>query len=309
MVETLSPSSITIGVADSPSRTSSGREKLDVSEHGSSLAARLTMLKLDSAKQGLAGDTSSQAQPGTSRPATSGGGGGEGEGGGGGGEIPLVQRSGWGQGQQQQGPSLMEQMMAEAGAAKEAQVQEQRKQQQRETKSTFAKGLKKGFLSGAGPAPSTARNRKKGGAGKGKTSKGGRSCSSSSTEGVPQSSSGVAPAAGGNDSMPVITGRTATSGGGGGLEFDVSAKLDSTKNGLVLPEVQAAMESSSSRPLGGGNAAAGEPRLYETCSTETFCRGYGCTGKNKPLADVEHDQIPVRHLCTPAQVDIPTKSK
>ena len=55
--------------------------------------------------------------------------------------------------------------------------------------------------------------------------------------------------------MPVITGRTASSGG---LEFDVSAKVDATnaKSGLVLPEVQAAM-GSSNNPLGGGGTATG----------------------------------------------------
>ena len=249
MVESLSPSSATMGVADTPSHSSSsGREKLDVPEHGSSLSARLTVLNLDSAQerqQRLARDSCLQPQPKISGYSTTG-------------DVPSCQRSGWGLGQvglqqKQEGPSLMEQMMEEAAAAKEKQVKETRKKQQRETKTTFANGLKKGFLAraGGGAAGSSTAPRKSraGGKSKEKAQKGTRS---SSNGGVSQSSS-VAPAAGGKEGMPVITGRAASSGG---LEFDVSAKVDGPNSGLVLPEVQAAMESST-KPLGGGNAAGG----------------------------------------------------
>lgn len=232
------------------------------------------MLNLDSTQekqQRLARDACSQPQPSISESATTGG-------------VPPGQRSGWGLGQaglqqKQQGPSLMEQMMEEAAAAKEEQAKETRKKQQRETKTTFAKGLKKGFLAGAGggaSGSSTARRKSRTGGKKGKEEapKGGSSgssstISSSSNGGVSQSSSSVAPAAGGNASMPVITGRTASSGG---LEFDVSAKADATntKSGLILPEVQAAMESSTNAlGGGGGGGAAGDwltPELLDKIS-------------------------------------------
>ncbi|CAM9308527.1 unnamed protein product [Laminaria digitata] len=270
MVESLPPPSATAEVADTPSHSSSSssssssaREKLDVPEHGSSLSARLTLLNLDSAKekqqQRLARDACSQPHPSAStlgRAAA--------------GEASSGQRSGWGLGQaglqqKQEGSSLMEQMMEEAAAAKEEEKKAMRKTQQRETKTTFAKGLKKGFLAGragrgggGAPASSTAsRKSKTGGGDTKKAPKRGSSSSSNSNGGVSLSSSSVAPAAGGKESMPVITGRTTASSGG--LEFDVSANnLDATKkkNSLVLPEVQAAMESSTN-PLGGGAAAGG----------------------------------------------------
>lgn len=255
MIESLSPSSATVEVPDTPSHSnSSGREKLDVPEHGSSLSSRLTLLNLDSAQEKqrrLAGDAFSQPQPSISGPTGTGG-------------VTSSQRSGWGLGQagrqqKQEGPSLMEQMMEEAAAAKEEQAKAMRKKQQRETKTTFAKGLKKGFLAGAGggaPASSTAsrKSRTAGERGKAKTPKGGSS--SRYNGGVPQSSASVTPAAGGKESMPVITGRTASSGG---LEFDVSAKVDATntKSSLILPEVQAAMEYSTNSLGGGGGSAAG----------------------------------------------------
>ncbi|CAN0416107.1 unnamed protein product, partial [Ectocarpus sp. 13 AM-2016] len=48
---------------------------------------------------------------------------------------------------QQEGPSLMEQMVAEAMAAKDVKSQEQRLEQSRDAKQTFGGGLKQGFLS------------------------------------------------------------------------------------------------------------------------------------------------------------------
>lgn len=71
--------------------------------------------------------------------------------------------------------------------------------------------------------------------------------------------------------MPVISGRTAPSGG---LEFDVSAGGNTnTGAGFVLPEVQEAMEQSAADPLGGsggGSGNAGEswltPELLEKIS-------------------------------------------
>lgn len=141
----------------------------------------------------------------------------------------------------------MEQMMAEAMAAREGKAQEQRKEQLRDTKRGFGGGLKKGFLSqrAAPAASSTAR--------KGKKGERRRKEEKSSTTSV-------------TESMPVITGKAASSG----LEFDVSAEASSSA-GLVLPEVQEAMKPSAAERLGGTGGTGGEqdwltPELLEKIS-------------------------------------------
>ncbi|CAN0520865.1 unnamed protein product, partial [Ectocarpus sp. 8 AP-2014] len=63
--------------------------------------------------------------------------------------VASRERPDWGaldEERKQEGPSLMEQMMAEAMAAKEVKSQEQRLEQSRDAKQTFGGGLKKGFL-------------------------------------------------------------------------------------------------------------------------------------------------------------------
>lgn len=205
-----------------PRHGSSARETLDVPADGRSnlLAGRLSMLKLG--EQAGKGGTSS----------TSGAGG-------------VTPSGPWGQGaveegRKQKGPSLMEQMMGEAMAAREEQSQERRQEQLRGIKHNFGGGLKKGFLSrrAAPAAPSTSR--------KGKIN------TSTASE---------------KESMPVITGRTASSGG---LEFDVSAEVkNSGSGGLVLSEVQDAMNQSAAGPLGSGGGGAKDwltPELLESIS-------------------------------------------
>lgn len=59
----------------------------------------------------------------------------------------------------EQGPSLMEQMMAEAMAAREGKTKEEQKQRRERAKKKFAGGLKRGFL-GGGSQPAATRNRK-----------------------------------------------------------------------------------------------------------------------------------------------------
>ncbi|CAN0224618.1 unnamed protein product [Ectocarpus sp. 12 AP-2014] len=143
----------------------------------------------------------------------------------------------------QEGPSLMEQMMAEAMAAKEVKSQEQRLEQSRDAKQTFGGGLKKGFLSR--PALTTAVS-----SAAPKKLNGGRRRQKGK-----ESTSGASPAAEVKGSIPVITGRKASSGG---LEFDVSAEASSTtSDSLLLLEVQEAMKHSASNPLGGGSGGGG----------------------------------------------------
>lgn len=204
-----------------PRHGSSERETLDVPPEGrSSLTGRLSMLNLG--KQESKGGVSAA---------------------GGAGGASSSGRSTWEsvQGERKyEGPSLMEQMMAEAMAAKEEKAQEQRQEQLRNTKQSFGGGLKKGFLSQrAVPAASSAARKSK---------KGGRirkeEQSSTTSEGT---SSAV------QDSIPVITGKAAPSGR---LEFDVSAEASSNP-GLVLPEVQEAMKPSAADRVGGAGGAGG----------------------------------------------------
>ncbi|CAB1112864.1 unnamed protein product [Ectocarpus sp. CCAP 1310/34] len=201
---------------DAP-RHGSKREKLVIPEDGkSNLADRLTMLKLG--KQGSKGGAG----------------------------VASRERPDWGaldEERKQEGPSLMEQMMAEAMAAKEVKSQEQRLEQSRDAKQTFGGGLKKGFLSR--PAPTTAVSS----AAPNKLNGGRR------RQRGKDSTSGAPPPAEVKRSIPVITGRKASSGG---LEFDVSAEASSTtSDSLLLPEVQEAMKHSASNPLGGASGGGG----------------------------------------------------
>lgn len=223
MVEAVSRSSAAASEASgAPRHGSSERETLDVPAEGrSSLTGRLSMLNLgkQESKSGV--------------PAA-----------GGAGVTSSSGRSGWGAIQEErkdEGPSLMEQMMAEAMAAKEEQAQEQRQEQLRDTKSSFGGGLKKGFLSRrAVPISSSAAQKGKKGERRRKEEK----SSTTSKEGTSSSTA--------EESMPVITGRAAPSG----LEFDVSAEANSNTS-LLLPEVQEAMKHSAADRLGGNNNGPG----------------------------------------------------
>lgn len=226
-----------------PRHGSSARETLDVPSDGgrSKLAGRLSMLHLGE-QEGKGGASST----------------------GGAGRVAPSERRGWGaveEERKQEGPSLMEQMMEEAMAAREEQSQERRQEQLRDTKHNFGGGLKKGFLSQrAAPATSsTAR--------KGKTNTRRRTEKESPASGSTASK---------KESMPVITGRAGSSGG---LEFDVSAeaKKNNSRGGLLLPEVQEAMNQSAAGPLGraasstSNNSSGGgqdwlTPELLETIS-------------------------------------------
>ena len=211
-----------------PRHGSSKRETLDVPAEGrSSLTGRLSMLNL-----GKQAREAGVPAAGGARGSSSSG------------------RSGWEAVQEErkdEGPSLMEQMMAEATAAKEKRTQEQRREQLRDTKHGFGGGLKKGFLSQrAAPAASSPAR-------KGKRGERRRKEEKSPTTSV-------------TDSMPVITGNAAPSG----LEFDVSAEANSSA-GLVLPEVQEAMKPSAAERLGGDGGTGGEqdwltPELLEKIS-------------------------------------------
>lgn len=204
---------------DAPRHGGSERETLYVPAEGrSNLTGRLSMLNLG--KQESKGGI----------PAAGGAGG-----------TSSSGRSGWGavQEERKDEPSLMEQMMAEAMAAKEEKAKAQRQEQLRNTKCNFGGGLKKGFLSrrAVPAASSTAR--------KGKNGERRRRGEASST-----TSEGTASAV--QEDIPVITGRAAPSG----LEFDVSAEANSNA-GLLLPEVQEAMKHSAADHLGGTGGIGG----------------------------------------------------
>lgn len=236
MVTLVSESEVTSAKStDAPRHGGSERETLDVpAEGGSKLGGKLAMLNLG--KQVSSGAISAVSS--RARESSRG-------------------RSGWGEIEEErkaEGPSLMEQMMAEAMAAKEDKSNEQRKEQLRDTKQNFGGGLKKGFLSrGAGPTTSSATRKRKSGERKKKA------------EGIAQGGSGV------KEPIPVIRGRTAPSGG---LEFDVSAGGNTNAGaGFVLPEVQEAMKHSATDPLGGtggGSSSEGQdwltPELLEKIS-------------------------------------------
>lgn len=214
-----------------PRHGSSARETLDVPAEGrSNLAGRLSMLNLGK-PEGKGGGASSA---------------------GGAGGVAPSERQGWvavkGERNQQEGPSLMEQMVVEAMAAREEQSQEQRQEQLRDTKHNFGGGLKKGFLSrrAAPAAPSTSR--------KGKTNGRRRTEEESS---ISDSTASESTPAAVQESMSVITGRTASSGG---LEFDVSAEAKNNSSGLLLPEVQEAMKHSAADLLGSTSSSSSSSR-------------------------------------------------
>lgn len=216
MVErVLGSDAATVGAGgDAPRHGSSEREKLDIPEDGkSNLADRLTMLNLGKQGSKDGAGVASRERPGW---------------------VALNEE------RKQEGPSLMEQMMAEAMAAKEVKSQEQRLEQSREAKQTFGGGLKKGFLSRPARTVSSAAPKKLNG---GKRRQRGK-------EGM----SSAPPAAEVEGSIPVITGKKASSGG---LEFDVSAQASSTSDSLLLPEVQEAMKHSAPIPLGGASSGGG----------------------------------------------------
>ncbi|CAM9120996.1 unnamed protein product [Scytosiphon promiscuus] len=204
---------------DAPRHGSSRRETLDVpAEGGSKLIGKLAMLNLG--KQESNGAIS--AAGGRSR------------------GTPMG-RPDWGalkDEKKAEGPSLMEQMVAEAMAAKEEKSKERRQEQLRNTKQNFGGGLKKGFLSRqTGSATSSAAQKHRSGERKKRK------------DGNAQDGSGM------KDAMPVIRGRTAPSGG---LEFDVSAGASRTAGaGFVLPEVQEAMKHSAADPLDGTGGGSG----------------------------------------------------
>lgn len=242
MVALVSEASAAASKAEgAPRHGSSARETLDVPSDGgrSNLAGKLSMLNLGK-QEGKGGAPST----------------------GGAVRIPPSERRGWGaveEERKQEGPSLMEQMMEEAMAAREEKSQERRQEQLRDTKHNFGGGLKKGFLSqrATSATSSTAR--------RGKTNTRRRTEKKGSASGM---------AASKKESMPVITGRTASSGG---LEFDVSAEATNNKSrgGLLLPEVQEAMNQSAASPLGtattsNNNSGEGQdwltPELLETIS-------------------------------------------
>lgn len=212
-----------VGAKDAPRHASSGREMLDVPERGSGLADRLTVLNVGARKEKprLACDASSrQGNSGVSVV----------------GAVHHDERLGWESGKagaQKEGPTLMEQMMADALAAKADKAEERRQEERRDTKKHFGGGLKKGFLSGASGSSSTAGKSKKGNRVKKEQPN-----SRSTSKGDSQSSGTAHTAANANETMPVVSGRRSSAGG---LEFDVSAEGEATKAGLVLPEVQEAM--------------------------------------------------------------------
>lgn len=215
---------------DAPRHGSSERERLDVPDEGrSGLTGRLSMLHLAKDKHAATGVPSSLPASGV-------------------GGRPSSERSRWeaaeGERRQEEGPSLMEQMMAEATAAREEKSKQKRKEQLRDTKSSFGGGLKKGFLSSQ-RAAAPARKGKNGG----RKRRGGES---SKPDGRSDSPSPVAAA---QESMPVITGRKASSGAG--LEFDVSADEANRGAGLLLPEVQEAMKHAAGGGLGGAGGGGG----------------------------------------------------
>ncbi len=217
-----------------PRHGSSERERLDVPDGGrSGLTGRLSMLHLGKDKDTATGVPSSSS----SSSATGVGG------------KPSSGRSRWeaaeGGRRQEEGPSLMEQMMAEATAARQEKSKEQRKEQLRDTKGTFGGGLKKGFLSSQ-RAAAPARKGKSGG----RKRRGEESSKPNSGGGCSPS---TVPAA--QEGMPVIAGRKASPGGG--LEFDVSADGANRGTGLLLPEVQEAMKHAAGGGLGGAGGGGG----------------------------------------------------
>ncbi|CAM9787466.1 unnamed protein product [Discosporangium mesarthrocarpum] len=129
----------------------------------------------------------------------------------------------------------MEQMMAEAMAAREQAAEKERKVQRRKAKKEFGGGLKKGFL-----------DRGLGG--------GARKNTVGQSKGYKQlDGSGQAPGGTGKGDIPVISGRKGSTTSHSGLEFDVSAGEGRVKReGMVLPEVQKAMEGAAANPLGTG---------------------------------------------------------
>lgn len=225
---------------NAPLHGSSGREILDIPETGSSIADRLTMLNLGatSGKEERPTCTSPSQEESSAAPSSMGEAG----------VPPLSKQRGWGSDateNKQEALSLMEQMMAEAMSAKEEKIEEQRQQQRRDTKKQFGANLKKGFLSGRATTSSVAARKRKTGA---RTKKENQDAScNTATKGTPQSLAAV-------ESIPVISGKTAPSGG---LEFDVSADARASKSGLVFPEVQDAMKSSTGSLGGGGGRGGG----------------------------------------------------
>eukprot|EP00903_Cladosiphon_okamuranus_P006731 g6567.t1 len=222
MVGVVSKSGASVSEAEgAPRHGSSERETLDVpSERRSRLTGRLSMLNLGKQDNNVGVPTA-----------------------GGAGGASSSGRSRWEavrEERRDEGPSLMEQMMAEAMAAKEEKAQEQRQEQLRDTKQSFGGGLKKGFLSqrAVPAASSAARKTKKGHRGKNEEQ------SSTASEGT---------SSGAQDNMPVITSKAAPSGR---LEFDVSTEA-SGHPGLVLPEVQEAMNPSAADRVGGTGGAGG----------------------------------------------------
>lgn len=234
---------------DAPRHGSNDRESLDIPEAQSSLADRLTMLNLganSACKQpNLA--TSSERNSSTSRVGAA--------------AFPS-NRPGWGMDQgglEQKGPTLMEQMMAEAGAAKKQTIETKRQAQRADTGKGFVGGLKKGFLSATGASSAKHRTRKPCTAAKAATEE--RRDTSTVKAG-----STTLKAAGGSScqDLPLITGRSHSSGG---LEFDVAADAEKNEVGLVFPEVQEAMKTAKA-PLGGNEQGSEERRSADWLTPE-----------------------------------------
>lgn len=212
MVVLASGTGAAAAVTDAP-RIVSGRETLDIPEPRSDLS----VLRLDAPANNKP-RPACDAPP--SRPITFGA------------SSRAGDQSEWGNraAVKHEGPSLMEQMMAEAMAAREENTKEERKEHRKDTKKGFGGGLKKGFLTQSSTTGASQKS-KKGGREKKKSLDG-------------SSSSGAARLRAGEtrDSMPVISGRRSNTGG---LDFDVSSKAGATDAGLVLPDVQEALKHSA----------------------------------------------------------------
>lgn len=147
----------TDGSRDTSTKKNVNREKLDISTPAGSsgkltpgLVDRLTMLKLGS--RSTASNPANNHQPLTSNTATSGGSGAFAESSTGGLSAAVKRSCRQQNDHENEEPSLMEQMMAEAMAAREAKAKKEQKKNRDRAKKDFAGGLKKGFLGGGSPA-------------------------------------------------------------------------------------------------------------------------------------------------------------
>lgn len=141
----------------------------------------------------------------------------------------------------QEGPSLMDQMVAEATTAHVEDANEKRKQRRERTKKDFGKGLRKGFLS----KPSCTQN----GNGGNKSKSAGKGHSNDICVAKSGVSLGLASGKGSTrtENMSLVRDRQAASGG---VDFDISGEKGGSNTGIVIPEVQEAMRKNAS-PAGG----------------------------------------------------------